>query len=51
MEVYICSLLCLTIFKNTGEREGEEGGERRTLRDKESGTCTCVCVGGARRAG
>ena len=48
---YLCSLLCLTIFKNIGERERErEGRERRTLRDKES-PCTCVCVGVARRVG
>ena len=49
---YLCSLLCLTIFNNTGEREREGGGVggRRVLIDKES-TWTCVCVGGARRVG
>ena len=40
------------IQKHWREREGggERGGERRTLRDKES-PCTCVCVGVARRVG
>ena len=42
------------IQKHWRERGGwggrREGGERRTLRDKES-PCTCVCVGVARRVG
>ena len=46
---YLCSLLCLTIFKNTGERKRGKGGKRRTLRDKRVHARVYVLV--ARRVG
>ena len=49
---HLCSLLCLTILKNTGERGlvgGGRGGDQAGLLEVKSGMCTGACVGVARR--